>query len=318
MADDPNALVGPSTMNVHLMALDETNRWAPLKMREGGLASTATIGPNSITNGMLRQGGAHTVIGNSTNATANVADISVTDGKFLGSRAQVLGAFYPAQILSKSSSYPLVTDDYGATVLVTAAATVTLPAPATVGSGWWVCIKKTVAAGSDVTVARNASETIDGRSASDVLKDQYATASYVTDGTNWYVFGVQDYIEVVNSSSQSFPTSPQTGDAGFLDVPPGEWDCSGLFEASFGSTSTFTNFTAGIMGTTTGNSLAGLTVGQNRSGALPPTSATNMGVSIPSFRSIVTTTTRYYAKVQSAYTGTAPTYTFRMSLRRVR
>jgi len=63
------------------------------------------------------------------------------------------------------------------------AVTVKLPDPSTVSNK--ITIKKTDAAANDVTVDAHASETIDG-AATDTISTQYESASYVTDGTNWF------------------------------------------------------------------------------------------------------------------------------------
>lgn len=271
------------------------------------ISSSLDLNTNGISDLYLRQGTARTVIGRSANSTGNVADIATTAGKFLGDRGSVLGAFYPTQILSKSSAYPLVTDDYGATVLVTAAATITLPAPATVGSGWWVCIKKTVAAGSDVTIARNASETIDGRSASDVLKAQYAHATYVTDGTNWHVCDVWDFQKQTQASGTSFSASDQwldgAGTTTGVALGPGIWVLSqNLTMVTNGGS--ITEFYGGI-GTNTGNDGTGMIFGENSVYGAWFAGFGGFAVS-PPWQKTLTAATTYYHKIRCRWTVATP------------
>jgi hypothetical protein len=334
----------PSTINMRMMVVDETGQWVPLKSTNDGLNMTNITTGVTVPNGGTGQAsftdGAF-LIGNGSNALSEVgpgtagqipisqgagADPVMTTptgaGKFFGGRGGTQGAFYPTQILSKSSNYPLVTDDYGATVLCTAAITVTLPAPGTVGAGWWCCIKKTVAAGSDVTIARNASETIDGRSASDVLKAQYAHAVYITDGTNWHVASVNDWTQQTRTSGVSAPTAGQFGDvtASTLSLPPGEWDASAVTVYDFSSSTTALYYAVGI-GTASGNSASGLVSGDNyfTNGAFGTAggSVGAVGLSLVAFRISVASTTSYYSKMVCNYTGTAPTVVGRISARRV-
>lgn len=59
-----------------------------------GTGSFATaIGANKVTDAMLRQGGACTLIGRSANSTGNVADVAVADAQFVGRRSNVLGSY---------------------------------------------------------------------------------------------------------------------------------------------------------------------------------------------------------------------------------
>lgn len=64
------------------------------------------------------------------------------------------------------------------------AATLTLPAPVT---GGFVVIKDNGNANvNNITINRNASETIDGAT-SYVLQSAYGSLVFVSDGTNWYI-----------------------------------------------------------------------------------------------------------------------------------
>ena len=318
MADQPatSRLIGSNAASTNTTSLTLNT---PFNLSGGSL----NLDTNGISNSYIRQGTARTVIGRSANSTGDVADIATTAGKFLGDRGSALGAFFPTQILSKSSAYPLVTDDYGATVLVTAAATITLPAPATVGSGWWCCIKKTVASGSDVTIARNASETIDGRSASDILKAQYAFAVYMTDGTNWHVISANDWLMKQTTSFTNYGTSGQYFDATFSDattslsIPPGEWDIEAVVDAAVNGAVSWTTNVLGVS-TTSGNSGTGLVFGDNAVNFIPPsaTIGPEAAISLPGNRVLLATSTSYYLKLRADRTNT-PQYVCRLSARRV-
>jgi len=70
----------------------------------------------------------------------------------------------------------------GKVYIVTAIATATLPAPAL---NTKITIKKFGAA--DVTVARNGSENIDGAAASFVMSSTKQSATFISDGTDWFI-----------------------------------------------------------------------------------------------------------------------------------
>ena len=289
----------------------------------GNLKMTLVIGANTVTDAMLRQGAARTVIGRSANSTGNVADISLAaDGKFLGSRASALGAFYPTQRLSKSTTYALTQDDYGALVdcdTTSAGFTVTLPAPGTVGAGWWCTIRKTNSSTANVvTIARNASETINGASASNTLTSQYAYITLMCDGTNWAVLGVNDYLSSSNATPAGIGTAVTNDYADFtsLSVPPGEWDFSGgiCFILNGG---TLTQVVMGISAGTAGNSFTDAARGDNFAAAEPPAAAYDKVLTIPSWRKLFTATTTVYLKMRDSFTVQGLNVTGRLSARRV-
>ena len=284
----------------------------------GALKETLVIGANTVTDAMLRQGAARTVIGRSANSTGNVADISLaTDGKFLGSRASAIGAFYPTQRLSKSTTYQLVQDDFGALVdcdTTSAGFTVTLPAPGTVGAGWWCTIRKTNSSTANVvTIARNASETINGASASNTLTTQYGYLTILCDGTNWAVVGVNDYLSATGSGN--VPATTTYGDVASIAIPPGEWDLTVLLHTT-ASGSTATSIQTGIS-TTSGNSGAGLSVGDSLIGNIAASSTYDSFVTIPNFRILLTSSTTYYQKIRGLFSAGTPTYVGKFTARRV-
>ena len=283
-----------------------------------GTVATAGIAANAVTDAVLRQGAARTVIGRSANSTGNVADISLAaDGKFLGSRASAIGAFYPTQRLSKTTTYQLTQDDYGALVdcdTTSAGFTVTLPAPGTVGAGWWCTLRKTVAANL-LTIARNASETINGASASHLLNAQYSYETLMCDGTNWAVVGVNDWLQYKQGLTGVPAATATWGNAGSVSLTPGEWDIAmnAVFTLN-ASTGTFVQIcpSANSGATTTDHE-----AGYNQVGTLYPAAAYDVALSVAGWRQVLTTTTTIYAKVRATYTAGAPNVGLAMSCRRV-
>lgn len=275
-----------------------------------------------ITDAKLANMGARSVKGRSANSSGAPADISFASsaGKFLGDRGSVLGAFYPTQVLTKTDvNYTLVTDDYGSLVLMnpTTSRTATLPAPATVGQGWWCMVRKTNASTSvTVSIARNGSETIDGRSASDVLTAQYSYAIYMTDGTNWFVMGAWDYIETKQTTDASFPAATTAwGDGLTLTLQPGLWMIDiNLYATLNGGTMSSLAFGRG---TASGTASTGFAAGDTGSFILPPT-ASDTGSSIPGIVDEITAaSTPRYLKLNATFTGT-PKWRGRISASRKR
>ena len=280
-------------------------------------AGVVAIGANKITDAMLRQGVARSVIGRSADSTGNVADISLaTNGKFLGSRASAIGAFYPTQRLSKSTAYPLTQDDYGALVdcdTTSAGFTVTLPAPGTVGAGWWCALRKTIAT-NVLTIARNASETINGASASNTLNSQYSYITLMCDGTNWAILAVNDWLTVIQTSVVNLSNGIFVNCTS-LSVPPGEWDMTGIFVFNING-STSSGVSAAAISTNSGNTTTDHVFPDNYADvAFPP--ATNAFISIPNYRLVLTSTTTVYHKGNMTFSAGTPQIRGRLSARRV-
>lgn len=88
-------------------------------------------------------------------------------------------------IVAKSSAYTIVAGD--STILATGTTTITLPTAVGV-TGRQYTIKKTDAGGTNVTVAGNGVELIDGANTV-VLNTQYEAVTVQSDGTQWWVIG---------------------------------------------------------------------------------------------------------------------------------
>lgn len=286
--------------------------------------TTAKISDSNVTLAKLANSGARTVVGRSANSSGVVADISLAvDGKFLGSRASAIGAFYPTQTLTKTASYSATQDDYGSLILMNVSTTgqgVTLPAPATVGSGWWIKVKKINSSlNNTVAILRNASETIDGRSVDEYLREQYSYAAYQTDGTNWFVLEASDYVEIASGVSSGWPAATTTGTelSGAMPVSPGVWDFS--FNLLNISSSVVTDGYA-YVGTATGSGTAGLTI-SNTVYLNLPTSTRNSCSTLASSREVITAASQNrYLKGNLTYSGATggPNYQYRISAVRVR
>jgi len=130
---------------------------------------------------------------------------------------------------------------------------------------------------------------------------------------------IGEYIELVTSTSQNFPTSTQYGDlnggAADISLTAGDWDVTVTFRTNLNS-STCTDVSCGIS-ITSGNSTTGLVSGSNLFLMAPPTSSygTNMGFV---YRVSLASTTTVYLKYMANYSAGTPQARGRISARRVR
>jgi hypothetical protein len=130
---------------------------------------------------------------------------------------------------------------------------------------------------------------------------------------------VGEYIESKSSAANSFPATGTLGDATSISLTAGDWDVTMMTAAIPGPATTFTYHNCGIS-TTSGNSGTGLNQGENWSGTLANavTNSSMIGATVSNYRMSLSATTTVYGKVQAGFTGTAPTYGYRLSARRVR
>lgn len=125
-----------------------------------------------------------------------------------------------------------------------------------------------------------------------------------------------EYVESKSASATNFPTTGTFGDAGSISLTAGDWDVSFLIQ-TLANGATVTTIAIGIS-STSGNSSSGLAAGENQTIVSPPTSTTDSGGSIPSFRVTLASTTTIYAKIFATFSVATPQYKYRISARRVR
>jgi hypothetical protein len=116
----------------------------------------------------------------------------------------------------------------------------------------------------------------------------------------------------VETASQNCGASGVQVDGVFFNLDPGVYDISGVctFDLN-GATSTAVYL--GIS-STSGNSTTGLVYGDNWLETTPPTAGAYQSISIPQYRVIVSTTTRYNLKISATYSaGTVKYRACRMS-----
>jgi hypothetical protein len=118
------------------------------------------------------------------NATASVATIGI-----VGSTAvQIIngGISYTTRTVTASFTIDTTTTDYYVLCNQSAAITITLPAPT---NGRTLIIKDIsgTANTNNITVARHASELIEGIAASKIIQGNYDGETFMSDGTNWWL-----------------------------------------------------------------------------------------------------------------------------------
>ncbi len=128
------------------------------------------------------------------------------------------------------------------------------------------------------------------------------------------------YIGETTAASQStatnYPSSTHFDDGVSLPLTAGDWLVSAASDAALNG-ATCTSVLLGIS-TTTGDSSAGLTFGNNMLASLPPTSTSNVGIAIPAYRISLASPTTVYAKVSATFGSGNPQYRCRLSAVRIR
>ncbi len=127
---------------------------------------------------------------------------------------------------------------------------------------------------------------------------------------------IGEYTSGTQAVATNFPTTTEFGDGTSISLTAGDWDVSAVLDGILNG-ATATSVTLGIS-TTTGNSTAGLTFGNNMISSEAPTATNNVGLSIPGHRVSLSATTTVYLKVSSTYGAGNPQYKCRLSARRVR
>lgn len=131
---------------------------------------------------------------------------------------------------------------------------------------------------------------------------------------------VGEYLESTsNGSAANTAANDVWFDMTSLSLGAGEWE---VYLMAHGSrnTATWSRFDAGI-GTTTGNSAAGLVIARNYSineFASSSATPTNVTVMVASYRIQLNSTTTYYAKARANFSSGQPQYVYTMFARRVR
>ena len=129
---------------------------------------------------------------------------------------------------------------------------------------------------------------------------------------------VGEQVETFVTANTNFPTSTQWGDLGSISIGPGDWNITALTD-NLRNGATWGDVNVGIS-STTGNSSAGLFVGDTRwdqSGTFGTVIDEFDGV-VPPRRFSIPSTTTFYIKYMANYSVATPTARGRLTARRIR
>lgn len=192
--------------------------------------------------------------------------------------------------------------------------TITAPTPASSSRTWTLPDLST----SPTFAALEGSQTFTGQ------KTLSAAAGNPIHGTNTNDSASAGYVgEYIESlvGVTSHGGSATFVDAASISLTAGDWDVTGIVQI-VKNTGTFTSTYFGIgISTTSGNSSAGLTDGQNAGSdaAVVPVTFTRHIMDTPVVRVSISSTTTYYLKLyMDTYTSGTPQFACRLSARRVR
>ena len=142
----------------------------------------------------------------------------------------------------------------------------------------------------------------------------------VVDGSDALAGAIGEYKESLVATFTSIPSATGVwGDLASISLTAGDWDVTGSVVDAMGSGTTVMTFHQIAISTTSGNSSAGLSDGNNRMdmGGVP-TVVYNTSKSIPNLRINQTSTKTVYLKYNATYSSTTPLYTCKILARRVR
>lgn len=154
----------------------------------------------------------------------------------------------------------------------------------------------------------------------ETIVDLDAVAGVPIHGTNTNDDAATGYIgEYVESIGLAVAAgiSGQYKDITSITLTAGDWDVSAIVLNNIAGATMIGASVMGI-GTSTGNNAAGLVGGDTSMEFLRPDSSTNTGASIPAKRKSLSGTTTLYLKGYCTYSAGTPTFSGRISARRVR
>ncbi len=161
-----------------------TSKWKPLPsvFTAGGDLSGTAISQNVIA---LKSATTHVNVGSATAPSSGQVLTATGSSAATWQNPQALGAGGVATVVTKTTNYNITTSDYIILCNHSLTMTLTLPAPA---SGRIFVIKDMSgnAESQPITLARNASEKIEGIAASRLLNTSWGKWTAVSDGVDWF------------------------------------------------------------------------------------------------------------------------------------
>ena len=139
----------------------------------------------------------------------------------------------------------------------------------------------------------------------------------VVDGSDALTGEIGEYGSSVTANATLYPTSDTWGDLISISLAPGDWILTGAIDtAANGATMADDNNVA--ISSTSGNSSAGLKVGDNYLSVPNATASLDGAQTIAGLRANVITTTTYYLKYRAKYSVATPKATGKISKLRIR
>ena len=140
----------------------------------------------------------------------------------------------------------------------------------------------------------------------------------VVDGSDAPAGFIGEYVESIIDTATNVPgASNAWGDCTSITLSPGDWDITFQISEFVGSGVTTQGMSIAIL-TVSGNSPTGLNASNGLSTIGPVYNIYNSSIVIPSYRRSITSTTTYYGKLWTTYSGGTPQFVCHMAARRVR
>lgn len=143
-----------------------------------------------------------------------------------------------------------------------------------------------------------------------------STIKGVSDGNNAAAGFIGEYISSATTNPTNFPTSGQYGDLDLIPLTAGDWDVGWNIKQSANGAS-ITDCQYGV-GTSAGNSAAGMTLGDNSQSVGGATAVFDFSTSVAGIRQSLSGSATIYLKYFCDYTVATPKATGRISARRAR
>lgn len=261
-----------------------------------------------------------TINANATSGSAPPTAVAITSGHGLFNAGTTLTSRYFSQYAAITGTSNTPTAAQNGTLFnmdsSSGAVTATLPSAATVGSGYTVGFYRS-SVSNVCTINTTSSQTINAYTSTTLIQ-LHARIIVQSNGANWIVLGVNDYLtaSVAQGSAVSATGSGQYTDITSITIPTGEWDVTGTVDFSANGAVLTSGKRVGIS-VTSGNSATGLAFGDNVFESAPQTATYNEAGTVPAYRVLLTTATAHYLKFFNNYTGGPPKGCGRIAARRV-
>jgi len=270
---------------------------------------------STTTNAMFR-------VGYTGTAVAGPTSLQVIGGQFSGRNAGTVGSFLDVDYCNGVQLTNVGVSRF--TNVIKTSANTALWAISCAGIQWLSCTTRyndstKIAGFMDFQAVNAATGPIafyTSLNATNLYGNLIGTLSGVTDGSSAAAGLVGERISAAAAATNIAATSTYQ-DLAYIDLTAGDWDISFVVDYSHNG-ATFTGACTSGVGTTPGNSGAGLVYGDTEGQILPPTATADSSLGIAGINKNITATTRYYLKVVAAFSAGTPQVSGRITARRIR